>query len=109
MHGYHPDIRNMSPFFIAYGPSFKKGFVSEPINSVDIYPLMCHLLGIKPAPNNGSFDNVKQMLKYETDTNSACKFHFSFQFYIYFQLCAIKRKCSAFLHVFCRIDWLFCN
>ena len=95
MHGYHPDIRNMSPFFIAYGPSFKKGFVSEPINSVDIYPLMCHLLGIKPAPNNGSFDNVKQMLKYETDSNSACKFH-SVSNYIYIFNCVHLKKCSAF-------------
>ena len=62
MHGYRPDIRTMSPFFIAYGPAFKKNFVSKPINSVDIYPLMCHLLDLTPAPNNGSFDNVKQML-----------------------------------------------
>ena len=63
MHGYRPDVRNMSPFFIAYGPAFKKGIVSEPFDSVDIYPLMCHILGLTPAPNNGSLDKVKHMLE----------------------------------------------
>ena len=62
MHGYHPSIRKMSPFFIAHGPAFKRGYVSKPINIVDIYPLMCHLLEVPAAPNNGSLDNVKQML-----------------------------------------------
>ena len=61
-HGYRPDVRNMSPFFIASGPAFKKGYIAEPFDSVDIYPLMCHILGLTPAPNNGSLDNVKHML-----------------------------------------------
>lgn len=69
VHGQNPYIvPNMRPFFIAMGPAFKKGYVSEQFNSVDIYPLMCHILGIEPAPNNGSFDNVKELLV-EIDTN----------------------------------------
>ncbi|XP_060597085.1 ectonucleotide pyrophosphatase/phosphodiesterase family member 5-like [Ruditapes philippinarum] len=64
VHGYDPHIvPNMRPFFIAMGPAFKKGYVSEQFNSVDIYPLMCHILGIEPAPNNGSLDNVKGLLR----------------------------------------------
>lgn len=63
MHGYRPDVQNMSPFFIAYGPAFKKGIVSEPFDSVDIYPLMCHILELTPAPNNGSLDHVKHLLQ----------------------------------------------
>ncbi|XP_060562317.1 bis(5'-adenosyl)-triphosphatase enpp4-like [Ruditapes philippinarum] len=63
VHGYDPHIvPNMRPFFIAMGPAFKKGYISEHFNSVDIYPLMCHILGIEPAPNNGSLDNVKGLL-----------------------------------------------
>ena len=71
----------MSPFFIAYGPAFKKGYVSGPFDSVDIYPLMCYILGITPAPNNGSLDNVKHMLREKkimdfsfTTTAASCKY-----------------------------------
>lgn len=64
LHGYDPYlVPDMRPFFIAMGPAFKKGYVSDQFNSVDIYPLMCHILGIEPAPNNGSFENVKNLLK----------------------------------------------
>ena len=53
----------MRPFFIAMGPDFKKNFTVRSFNSVDIYPLMCQLLGIKPAPNNGSLTVVSHFLK----------------------------------------------
>jgi predicted AlkP superfamily pyrophosphatase or phosphodiesterase len=62
-HGYDPNkVPKMHPFFIASGPAFKKGFVSEAFDMVDIYPLMCYVLGIKPAPNNGTLENVRQLL-----------------------------------------------
>ena len=35
----------------------------EPFKTVDLYPLMCQLLGIDPHPNNGSLENVKAVLK----------------------------------------------
>ena len=41
------------------GPAFEGGFVSEPFENVNIYSLMCHLLGIKPTPNNGSLQAVE--------------------------------------------------
>ena len=50
-------------FIITQGPAFKEGFVSEPFENVNIYSLMCHLLGIKPAPNNGSLQAVQHLLK----------------------------------------------
>lgn len=52
----------MHPYFIGYGPSFKKGFNSSQFMNIDVYPLMCYLLGIKPAPNNGSFSRVRSVL-----------------------------------------------
>ena len=62
-HGYDPDqVHDMYPLFIAYGPAFKPGYKARPFNMVDIYPLICHVLGVKPAPNNGTLDNVRQML-----------------------------------------------
>ena len=50
-------------FFLAQGPALKEGFVSEPFENVNVYSLMCHLLGIKPAPNNGSLQAVQHLLK----------------------------------------------
>ncbi|XP_063403049.1 ectonucleotide pyrophosphatase/phosphodiesterase family member 5-like [Mytilus trossulus] len=70
-HGYDQNkVPNMRPFFIGFGQAFKKGIVSEPFESVDIYPLMCHILGIQPAPNNGSLDNVHHLLDREFSTQA---------------------------------------
>lgn len=41
--------------------------------NLDIYPLMCHILGIEPAPNNGSFDRVRSILKNNGDLNGKVK------------------------------------
>lgn len=62
-HGWLPSLASMHPFFIAQGPAFKKDYKSGPLEMVDIYPLMCHLLGIDPAPNNGSLDRISHLLK----------------------------------------------
>ena len=62
-HGYPSNIKDMWSIFYARGPAFREGFKSETFNSVDLYPLMCHLIGMEPLPNNGSFDRVKIMLK----------------------------------------------
>ncbi|XP_069742833.1 ectonucleotide pyrophosphatase/phosphodiesterase family member 5 [Narcine bancroftii] len=61
-HGYDNRIRSMHPLLIAHGPAFKKNFSKESINSVDIYSLLCHLLGIDPESNNGTFQNVQELL-----------------------------------------------
>jgi len=60
----------MKPIFYARGPNIKQGYRAKPFNSVDIYPLVCELLGIKPAPNNGTLDNTKDFIVY-SDTNAA--------------------------------------
>ena len=52
----------MHPIFIAHGPAFKKGYKSEPFESVDLYPLLCHLLDIEPRPNNGSLEAIEHIL-----------------------------------------------
>ena len=35
----------------------------DPFETVNYYPLMCHLLDISPSPNNGSLDLVRHLLK----------------------------------------------
>ncbi|HEX6279979.1 MAG TPA: ectonucleotide pyrophosphatase/phosphodiesterase [Pyrinomonadaceae bacterium] len=62
-HGYdnlHPLMRAT---FIASGPVFKQGYVSDPFESVDIYNLMTRVLGLKPAKNDGKWRRIKQVLR----------------------------------------------
>ncbi|XP_077991511.1 ectonucleotide pyrophosphatase/phosphodiesterase family member 7-like [Glandiceps talaboti] len=61
--GFDPDYINMRTIFYATGPSFKKGYVKDSFESIHIYELMCRLLGLDPAPNNGSFEEVKDVLQ----------------------------------------------
>lgn len=52
----------MLPFFIAKGPAFRKNYKIENFDIVDIYPLMCAVLELRPGINNGSLSNVESML-----------------------------------------------
>lgn len=52
----------MKTFFRAFGPNFKKNFLSESFDSIHIYPLMCKLLEIEPAPHNGSLSVTENLL-----------------------------------------------
>jgi predicted AlkP superfamily pyrophosphatase or phosphodiesterase len=62
-HGYDNDDPNMRALFVAHGPAFKAGVRAPEFDNVDVYPLIAHLLAIKPAPNDGRFDDVRTMLK----------------------------------------------
>ncbi|KAH3726787.1 hypothetical protein DPMN_052656 [Dreissena polymorpha] len=55
-------MADMHPFFAAMGPSFKKGSKVTTFNIVDVYPMLCTILGLKPALNNGSMDVVTELL-----------------------------------------------
>ncbi|XP_066492237.1 bis(5'-adenosyl)-triphosphatase ENPP4 [Tiliqua scincoides] len=61
-HGFDNALSSMHPFLAAHGPAFRKGYRQETINIVDIYPMMCHILGLTPQPNNGTLSNVKCLL-----------------------------------------------
>ncbi|XP_049586301.1 ectonucleotide pyrophosphatase/phosphodiesterase family member 7 [Syngnathus scovelli] len=61
-HGFHNGEMDMKMIFRAFGPDFKKNFLSEPFDSVHIYPLMCRLLNIWAEPNNGSLEHTADML-----------------------------------------------
>ena len=62
-HGYDNELISMGAIFVAHGPAFKQGYMAEPFYNIHVYELMAHILGLKPAPNDGSFDAVKNMLK----------------------------------------------
>ncbi|XP_029648124.1 bis(5'-adenosyl)-triphosphatase enpp4-like [Octopus sinensis] len=61
-HGYNNTLLDMHPIFMASGPSLKKNFSVDMFENVDLYPLMCTLLGLKPSPNNGSMETVQAFL-----------------------------------------------
>lgn len=61
-HGYDNKEMDMKPFFRAVGPVFHKNLEVGPFETVNIYPLMCHILGIQPEKNDGNLDNTKHML-----------------------------------------------
>jgi predicted AlkP superfamily pyrophosphatase or phosphodiesterase len=61
-HGYDPALPSMRAFFAARGPAFRNGLVVAPFGSVHVYELMCAVLGLEPAPNDGALDSVRTVL-----------------------------------------------
>ncbi|XP_070567459.1 ectonucleotide pyrophosphatase/phosphodiesterase family member 5-like [Ptychodera flava] len=62
-HGYNNRFKSMHPFFIAHGPAIKQNFTLDQFNNVDIYPLICKIMEIKAAANNGSLAVAGTMLE----------------------------------------------
>nr|XP_002129588.1 ectonucleotide pyrophosphatase/phosphodiesterase family member 7 [Ciona intestinalis] len=90
-HGYDNKLVNMRAFYYSIGPSFKKNYVVDGFESVHIYPLMCHLLGIQPAPNNGSLDVLLKTLVSDTDVPSVTVY-----------LAVLIIVCIAMYFVYCK-------
>ncbi|CAN5648722.1 ectonucleotide pyrophosphatase/phosphodiesterase [soil metagenome] len=61
-HGFDPRLVSMGATFIAEGPSLRKGVVIPPFDNIHVYNLLCALLKIKPAPNDGDEQLVKECL-----------------------------------------------
>ncbi|KAA8583350.1 hypothetical protein FQN60_015896 [Etheostoma spectabile] len=70
-HGYDNTLRSMQPVFVARGPALRQNYVKTSMRSVDLYPLMCHILAIPPLPNNGSLSNVQDLLSLEPTPSTA--------------------------------------
>ena len=60
-HGYDPSVDSMGALLIFAGPRIRTTSLG-PINNVDIYSLVCELLEITPAPNDGSLDSLAPAL-----------------------------------------------
>lgn len=57
-HGYDNFLPSMGALFVAAGPDIQPGRVIGPVANVHVYPLLARLLGITPAPNDGSPDSL---------------------------------------------------
>ena len=53
-HGYDPQYASMGALFLGVGKGLRRGGVLDDIENVNVYSLLCHLLGIAPAKNSGS-------------------------------------------------------
>lgn len=62
-HGFDNQAASMRALFIAGGPAFRRGAVVPPFSNVHVYELMAHILGLVPAPNQGSLDSVRAVLR----------------------------------------------
>lgn len=62
-HGYDNQLPSMGALFVAAGPDFQQGMVVPPFQNVHVYPLLASLLGVKPAPNDGSLDSTRAVLR----------------------------------------------
>jgi hypothetical protein len=52
----------MQALFIADGPAFTSGARVETVLNLDVYELICHLLKLKAATNDGSLERIKPVL-----------------------------------------------
>lgn len=66
-HGYDNQLVSMGATFIATGPAFRQGVVAPPFENIHIYELLCALLDLEPAPNDGDLDVVRGMLREGAD------------------------------------------
>ncbi|XP_051925795.1 venom phosphodiesterase 1 isoform X1 [Hippocampus zosterae] len=62
-HGYDNDVASMHAMFVAHGPKFASGTEAEPFANVELYNLMCDVLQISPAANNGTHGSLNHLLR----------------------------------------------
>ncbi|MEO9111100.1 MAG: nucleotide pyrophosphatase/phosphodiesterase family protein [Lacunisphaera sp.] len=62
-HGYDPALSDMGALFIADGPAFNPHVKISKVENIHLYNLLCAVLGLKPAPNDGDQRLVREALK----------------------------------------------
>jgi predicted AlkP superfamily pyrophosphatase or phosphodiesterase len=62
-HGYDPKHKSMHGLFIASGPGFKSGLTVPAFENVHVYELLCRVLGVTPAPNDGRAEVTAGLLR----------------------------------------------
>lgn len=62
-HGYDPALATMRGIFIGHGPAFLRGRELPEVENIHLYNLMCAVLQLKPAANDGDDRLVKSALR----------------------------------------------
>ncbi|KAG5264924.1 hypothetical protein AALO_G00259510 [Alosa alosa] len=67
-HGFDNKINSMQTIFMGYGPSFKFKTKVPVFENIELYNVMCDLLGLTPAPNNGTHGSLNAILRNPSHT-----------------------------------------
>jgi len=62
-HGYDARLKSMQGLFIAQGPRVRAGGLIEPFENIHVYNLMCAILGVQPAENDGDLRFTQGILR----------------------------------------------
>lgn len=62
-HGWDPALQSMGALFVAHGPAIRPKQMLPEARSLDVYELLCALLGITPAPNEGDASLARAVLR----------------------------------------------
>ena len=62
-HGWDPAHEQMGAVFIAQGPAIQTGRTVEQTENIHVYNLLCTLLGVQPAKNEGNFSLTRAVLR----------------------------------------------
>jgi predicted AlkP superfamily pyrophosphatase or phosphodiesterase len=62
-HGYDARAKSMQGLFIASGPRLDSGVVVPAFENIHVYELMCAILGLTPAKNDGDPSVTRDMLR----------------------------------------------
>lgn len=64
-HGFDNRDRDMHMVFYGSGPAFRENYRQRSFQNQNMYLILCRLLGIEPAPNDGDWRAVKGMFREE--------------------------------------------
>jgi predicted AlkP superfamily pyrophosphatase or phosphodiesterase len=62
-HGYDNLLPSMGALFIAAGPDFREGVTVPPFQNIHVYDMLARVIGVTPAPNDGSADSTRAVLR----------------------------------------------
>lgn len=62
-HGYDPAAKSMHGLFVAAGPAFRSGEVVPPLENVDLYAVLCRVLGVAPGRHDGDLRRASTLLR----------------------------------------------
>lgn len=68
-HGYDNNSPAMQAIFVGHGPAFAAGSQIPAFSNIELYNLMCRILGIQPAPNDGNPDWVHSVYQADQKKN----------------------------------------
>ena len=62
-HGYDNQLVSMRALFIGRGPGLAKRRTVDAFENIQLYNVMCSILGLTPAKNDGDLNRVRQLLR----------------------------------------------